>query len=543
MPYYSPPNIFRQSAVKARKENTPNTPKLDTRRSSWQNDTTRLNSPLLRQVSGDMNDYYTTKQLRSEFWTLPHHEADASSFLTSLSSSDSVILTSSMAPTDNLQIFSLNVNDKETAQLAELQTISVPGALITTSCLVPRTIVNSKQPDTHNRLLCSGHQDGVLNLISTSETEGGAKVIKRFNHAKFLKSTRTESLDALLQSRRASPIRKVDSWNNKGFISIVNESLFIYDFNQHRLPLYLQSFTGLEGVQANTENPNLLSLVGSCFGASGLSLLDLRCAGGHGTLYSPDTSENNDHNVSSASCWLNDYTVANTVGDCVKVWDIRSSGTKCIVRGHKGSVKSLKYHRESQRLFTSDDQNYTLAWDMQDLTNVSECHLATGFQSICEENVSQIRQCGNVVSGPNTASSQTLQSGVCGYTLLDTYQDGSLLTLNSSELGLHTVKDVKKSLVPLRNPLRIQATTEDTNVESDSTMNQDSIVSTWENTSDGTIEGDEFNTPVKNGPLSPLLIQEHKHKVLNPSIYSLKEFELSGSTIYNENIIHEEILL
>ncbi|CEP60517.1 Dse1p LALA0_S01e12728g [Lachancea lanzarotensis] len=551
MSYYSPPNIFRQPAVRVRKEHqSPQTPSLDTHSRSWQNNTTRLSSPLLRKVSEDMNDYYTTKQLRSEFWTLPHREQSCTAtFPNSLSCLDDVVLTSSMAPSDNLQLFRLNVQDHETAQLAELQSITVPGAPVTTSCLFPQTFSSFKQPTDHDRLLCSGHQDGVVNLISTSEAEGGAKIIKRFNHAKYLKSTQTDNLDSLLQSKRASPIRQINAWNTNGFISIVNESLFIYDLNQHRLPLYLQSFTGLEAVEANPDNPNLLALVGSRLGPSGLSLLDLRCVGGHGTLYSPDTSGSSDTNVSTACCWLNEYTIANAVKDCVKIWDIRFPGSKCTVKGHKGSVKALKFHKESQRLFTSDDENYTLAWDMENLDNVSECHLANGFQSICEENVSQVKQCGNIISSPNSTpnspSSQTSQSGVSGFTLLELCREGSLLTLDSKELGLHSIRDVEKPFVPSKSALRYQAPVEkNTNVESDSTMNQESLLSSWDNTSEGTIDNDDFSTPIKNQQLSPIRIQDyHTHKVQNPSIYSLKEFELSGSTIYNEHIIHEEILV
>ncbi|SCU84691.1 LAFA_0D11430g1_1 [Lachancea sp. 'fantastica'] len=548
MSYYSPPGIFRQPAVKTRKQKNPQTPSLDTSCRSWQNNTSRLNSPLLRKVSEDMNDYYTTKQLRSEFWTLPHQEENKAVFQNSLSSVDDVVLTSSMAPSDNLQLFRLNVENRETAQLAELQSISVPGAPVTTSCLFPQSFSNPKQPTEHDRLLCSGHQDGVVNLISTSEVEGGAKIIKRFNHAKYLKSTQIENLDSLLLGKRASPIRQVNAWNNNGFISIVNESLFIYDLNQHRLPLYLQSFTGLEAVEANADNSNLLALVGSRLGPSGLSLLDLRCAGGHGTLYSPDTSGSSENNVSTACCWLNEYTIANAVSDCVKIWDIRSPGSKCTVKGHKGSVKALKFHKESQRLFTSDDQNYTLAWDLENLDNVSECHLANGFQSICEKDVSRVKQCGNIISSPNLApsspSSQTSHSRVSGFALLELYRDGSLLTFDSKELGLHSIRNVEKPLVPPRSALRIQAAPEKNNVESDSTMNQESVLSTWDNTSEGTVEIDEFSTPIKNQQLSPIIIQEqHTHKVQNPSLYSLQEFELSGSTIYNEHIIHEEILL
>ncbi|SCU93599.1 LADA_0G03972g1_1 [Lachancea dasiensis] len=545
MTYYTPPNVFRQPAITKRKHNENPALRLGTHRKSWQTDTTRLESPLLRKVSGDMNDYYTTQQLHSEFWTLPQNN-EGFNYFSSLSSTDGVILTSNMRSKDNLQMLTLKA-DQENVHLAELQTISVPGAPITTASLFPSHYAAAKQPLEHDRMLCSGHQDGVVNLISTSEADGNAKVIKRFNQTKYLKATQPESIDSWLQSKRSSPIRQIDGWNDKGFISIINESLFIYDFNQHKLPLYLQSFTGLEALQVNTKNPHLLSLVGSKFGSSGLSLLDLRCGSRSGVLYSPDTNRNSMNSVSTACSWLDEYTVANAIGDSVKVWDIRSSGSKCTVRGHKGSIKSLKFHQESQRLYTSDDQNCTIAWDLRDISNVSECRLATGFQSICENEISQVKQCGNVVLSPDTSAnfrpSDSAESRVSGFTLLDLHYEGSLLTLDSRELGLHTIKNVEKPFVPPRNPRRLQPSLETNMLESDSTMNQESIISQSDNISETTVDVEEFSTPAKNEVASPILIQDHNHKAQSTSIYSLKDFDLSGSTIYNDHIIHEDILL
>lgn len=530
---------------------TGNTPqlKVNTHRKSWQNDTSRMKSPILRKASGDMNDFYSTKQLHSEFWSLPI-TSESTNFSTSLSSCDNIVLTSSMSTKDNLKMYKVRTakTQDDTAQLIELQSISVPGKGVSTSFLLPSSYTHAKQESQHDRLILSGHQDGLVNLISTSETHGDAKIIRRFNHAKYLKTTQPDTLDMWLKSKRSSPVKIVRAWDDRGFISVINESLFIYDLNQHRIPLYLQSFSGLEGLDCNPQNPNLLSLVGSQFGSSGLSLLDLRGGGGHGNLYSPDAEMLGNCSVSTACAWLDEYTVANTIDNQVKVWDIRSTGAKCTVNGHKGSIKGLKYHNDTRRLYSSDDEGYTIAWDLQGIDNVSECHLATGFLSITEEKISEIKQCGNVVVAPKnlrTVSSikegQTESGGISSFTFLETLNDGSLLTLDSKEIGLHSIVEIETPFVPPRNPDRQRRISDGENLESDATLNEESHNSHWEDaSSDVTLDGEEFTTPIKEH-FSPEFIYQNSHKVQNPSIYSLKNMELSGSTIYNDRILHDDL--
>ncbi|CUS22960.1 LAQU0S07e04126g1_1 [Lachancea quebecensis] len=552
--FYTPPNIFRQPAIHSKKDGARSKgPVLNTHKKSWQNDTSRMKSPLLRKASGDMNDFYTTKQLHSEFWSLSQLSGPAT-FSTSLSSCDDVVLTSNMGTRDNLRMFKLGTIDvdcKESVQvqLTELQSISIPDKSVTASCLLPRSFKNPKQGPDHDRLLLAGQQDGVVNLISTSESHGDAKIINRFNHGKYLRSTQGDSLDSWLRTKRSTPIKHMIAWDSKGFASIINESLFIYDMNQHRLPLYLQSFDGLEAMDSNPYNNQLLALAGSSFGTSGLSLLDLRGGCGYGNLYSPDPESLGQTAVSTNCVWLDEFTVANTIANSVKLWDIRTSGTKCVINGHKGFVEALKYDNENQRLFSSDDQGYTIAWDLKDLKNVSECHLATGLQSIGEKDVAEVKQCGNVIVAPNSLrnsmtalSDDILGSGISSFTFLDTLSNGSLLTLDSKEIGLHSIYDVERPFIPPRNPRRLLSKTELENPETDATLHEDLANSTWEDTSDATVEGDEFTTPRK-GQLSPVLIHEKLHKTQNPSIYSLKDLELSGSTIYNERIVHDGLIV
>lgn len=545
--YYQPPNVFRQPAilVKKRQDNTLPCLQLETHKKSWQNDISRIGSPLLRKASGDMNDFYTTQQLRSDYWAVS--SPDPTILTTSLSTYDESLLVSNTSLKDNLKLFQLKNNDKK-SQLYELQSISVPGGSTVSACLLPSSYSCAKQEDHHNQLLLSGHQDGIVNLIATSTQDGNAKIIKRFNHGKYLKSTDPDSLDTWLKGRRSLPIKQIKPWNSKGFISVVNESMFIYDLNQHRTPLYLQSFGGLEALDANPTNPHLLALVGSQFGENGISLLDLRNGQGHGNLYSPDSVAANYSSISRDCAWLNEHTVANAVGNCVKLWDIRATGVKCTVVGHKGSVQSIKYHEESKRLYTSDDQGYAIAWDLDNIDSVKECRLATGFNSIGVESLADVKQCGNIVVSPDMkrmssfTTTHDYDQRTRGSQFLDTLANGSLVTLDSKELGLHAIHNIQRPVVPPRNPRRLLGRPEQDVVESDTTLHHESSSSNWEEASDGTLECDEFTTPVKaqDEPLVLGDIGMHEHK---PSFYSLKDTELSGSTICHEHLIREEIFI
>lgn len=140
----------------------------------------------------------------------------------------------------------------------------------------------------HDQLILTGHQDGVVNLISTSIYKGCAKIIKRFNHNKFLKSTVSSTTPILEISPKTAPILKVSPWNKTGFVSLLNDSLFIYDLKSNmdsmKTPIFLQSYPGINSFAINDfYDPYLLALVGSKFGPNGVSLLDLRT-----NLYIPD---------------------------------------------------------------------------------------------------------------------------------------------------------------------------------------------------------------------------------------------------------------
>lgn len=238
------------------------------------NDASRLGSPLLRKASDDFNDYYTTKKLESQYWKV-NVDKRSTSLPTGLSVVDDTLLVSNMDSKDNLKLLKIQ-QDESTPRLHEIQTISVPGTPIMSTTLLPQRDYDASYYDGHDQLMLTGHQDGVINLISTSMDYGDAKVVKRYKNGKFLSRQDPPNLDNWLQSFTSLPVRKLKPWNQRGFVSLVNDSLFIYDINGSRTPQYLQSFAGIESFAIN-KNPYLLSLCGSQFGKSGIALLDLRC--------------------------------------------------------------------------------------------------------------------------------------------------------------------------------------------------------------------------------------------------------------------------
>ncbi|QLG71293.1 hypothetical protein HG535_0B03320 [Zygotorulaspora mrakii] len=567
--YYQPANVFRQPAlvVKKRSQNNDtgsmlNSVSIDTtqhHRKSWKNDVSRIGSPLLRKASDDFNDHYTAKKLKSEYWKLSNKNG-ASYLPTDLSIVGDTILISNMDSKNNLKLHKLKQSKNgpfsEPTKLHEIQSVSVPGTPIMSSCLLPSKRFSADYFEGHDQLLLCGHQDGVVDLISTSMESGDAKIAKRYKHGKFLKHQKSlqSNLDNWLQSFPSLPVRKIKPWNDTGYTSLVNDSLFIYDLNRAKKPQYLQSFPGIESMAANEfNNPYVLSLCGSQFGNSGVALLDLRTNGLKGNLYIPDcediagesTSCRTKNNTSYDCTWIDEYHVANCVNDIVKIWDIRSTGSqaKCEVLPMKGCIESLNYSIKSKTMYTSDDQGNIMSWDLTRLNNMKKATSAQGFNSISiqdtQELLHDVSQCGNIIINGSSFQKQYSKNTVRGSIFLDTTLDGSLITLDAQELGLHQVCHIECDVTNL-NEKNDQVVLSADTYEDANKLQEDSDVtllghdlSSLSNQSDcssshtlHSIEAYENANVEKN----------MKHDPHSNIIYSLNDLGLSGSTIYRETI-------
>lgn len=384
--YYRPPDIFRQPAIFIKKRDVHHCNDYENMR-SWKTDASKMNSVLLRKVSGDLNDCITSKKLKTDCWNIASKDS-----VTSFSVNEGTILLGTGGSSNNLQLYQLKENEshQKKRKLHSLQTISVPGDSILSTDILElgcNEAISAHDAHAHDRVLLTGHADGIVNLISTSTVKGNARILKRFNHSKYLKVTaQNDAFDfdtQLYNSRRSKPIRHLKFWNKHHFISMINESLFIYDVNQQsKSPLYLHSFAGLESFDVNPANPYSLALAGSSFGNAGVALLDLR-SGDNTQLLVPESPKIG-NGKSSATKWLDEYTLSNSVGSDLKLWDIRYGGLTAEFSGHKGHINSLHWDDDLKRLYSSDDQGLILSWNVKDLNfgeEVLHCSPSHGLQS------------------------------------------------------------------------------------------------------------------------------------------------------------------
>lgn len=557
--YYQPANVFRQPAIIVKKRSQRMAKDLiDTsghHKKSWQNNASKIGSPLLRKASDDYNDHYTTKKLKSEYWKI-NNETRSTSLPSDLSIVDDTLLVSNMDSKDNLKLINVKQPDQKedamsSAKLHELQSISVPGNPIISASLLSNVDFAADFVDGHDQLLLSGHQDGIVNLISTSLENGNAKIVKRYNHGKYLSHKDPATLDSWLQVYNSLPVRKIKPWNGSGFTSLVNDSLFIYDLNRTKSPQYLQSFPGIESVAAN-KNPYLLSLCGSQFGRGGVALLDLRCDQSDRNVYLPDSnttasSRLSSSHTSSYDCvWIDEYHVANCANDAVKIWDIRSTGgqTKCEMLPMKGCIEALSYHSPSKTLYTSDDQGYIISWDLTRMDRMKKGTLAQGFNSIIVQNgnelLHEVSQCGNIVVNGGNPQKQNSENTVQKSIYMESLTNGSLVTLSSTELGLHQICNVEcrastaKANASSYNYTRAKAASIDhyeenrSQEESDTTLlaNELSSLSAHSDCSSShTLHSNGLHESVE-------VSKQFQHQTNSTSIYSMNNVILSGSTIY-----------
>lgn len=478
--YYKAPEVFRQNAIFVKKNRGAAAARNSDDKElalprTCKADSSRLNSPLLRKVSGDLNDVVVTKKLRSDCWKL---ETDVTG-VTSMSVDDSTIVLSNSAKTDNVHLYQLRDASQDDNNIAiagkkllhSLQTISVPGNPIVSTDIVPwqhNATVESFDSSVHDTIMLTGHSDGYVNMIATSTSEGKAKILKRFNHAKHLKVTHpiSDSFGVDLASQvydmhRSKPVRQLKSWNKNHFVSVINESLFVYDVNEHaRNPLFLNNFPGLEHVDPNPVNKHTFSLAGTKFGAAGIALLDLRSNDTTG-LRVPGGELQQQHQGTTecgrsyVSKWLDEYTVANSVGKTLKVWDIRYGEVKAQLLGHYGYVNSLKFDSKLNKLYSSDDQGLILSWDMNAVEFKDEvvcCRPSHGIQSF--NLPSDCIQNGTIINSPDLERVSDKQYGLGSHFL--GISGSNLLSLHDQELRSYSIVHMPMAIrAPPRSPLRL----------------------------------------------------------------------------------------
>ncbi|CCD23279.1 Dse1p NDAI_0B02440 [Naumovozyma dairenensis CBS 421] len=473
--YYEPVTIFRQPAINIKKnfrnstyQNGIGHNKFQYNK-SWQTNTSKMGgSSNLRKVSGDFNDYYTTKKLKSSYWNINHNtnENFNKTIPNSLSINDSTIILSNGDSKDNLKLYNLNsmnndVNENK-IKLQTLQSITVPGTPITTSATI------SLPHNNESPFILTGHQDGQVNLISTSLTEGNAKIIKRFNHSKYLTSISSRGstsrcyksqLDNILNKFESKPIRNLKFKNSNEFISLINDSMFIYDINENKTPKFLQNFPMIESFAINPYHDDVLALCGSDFDNAGISLLDLRKDNDNHTsnnLFTPKVMEPVTRcAINSKSCeWMDETKLFQSHNGIIKVWDIRQTNgeTICEIEPNShfktGIITSIKYDSIEKKLYSCDEFNNLISWNLQHLEKVKKCVLSYGilpsYENIPYES-EEVSECGNFILNSSMGKSEGRKNN--SNMMMDyCYDINGLITVDFEELGVHQICDVKCSI-------------------------------------------------------------------------------------------------
>nr|Q75AI1.2 RecName: Full=Protein DSE1; AltName: Full=Daughter-specific expression protein 1 [Eremothecium gossypii ATCC 10895] len=467
-------------------------------------------SPGTERRTAELSGFYTTKKLRSLYWTL-RTDASLTAFAVA-QERDTILISNRHHSEENLKLYQY---DNVKSKLRRIQTITLPGGSVV-ACALPgpgfNVVMGEALRRTHDQLILTGHEDAVVNLIATSLEEGDARIIRRFNPAKYLRRLRAQYGDEAadmpwLQEIDSLRVRQLTPWRSvktdaTGFIALVNELIFIYTFDDTREPLYMHHFPGVESFDVNPENELLLALSGSKYGANGISLLDLTKMRGIGRQYAPAGHlKAFERAADSKHClWLDKSLLVNSVGNILRVWDIRcSTGLKCEVLGHKSNITAVRYHKNSHTLYSCDEDGYIFSWELSHLlrelegmTDVRRMTLCRSPQSIkTADDCSTTIQCGNIVVAPDTEFSSKRNSSVrssssrLGRLHLQFLGDGTLITLDALELGVHKVQDAKCYIAPSKNKLRrhselpiktLAPSAVSHAVESDSSLSSDSTL-------------------------------------------------------------------
>ncbi|AMD22624.1 HHL146Cp [Eremothecium sinecaudum] len=244
--------------------------------------------------------FYTTKKMQSEYWNL---NTGAVPSALAVEPENGVIMVSYKDGTDeNLRLFRYN-SDK--GKMQELQSVSIPGEkIVLCELLGPKYIQAMKKREDkicsyHDQLILTAHADGVVNLISTSLELGDAKVIRRFNHKRYLRNELVVGDDKCAfnssdceneQVKSTTHIRELKPWFgestcNMGFASVIGDHLFVCEFANNRYPIFQRHCPGITAIDLNPENVSLLAMAGAKYGKNGIAICDFSKGSTSGSLF------------------------------------------------------------------------------------------------------------------------------------------------------------------------------------------------------------------------------------------------------------------
>jgi len=459
-------------------------------------------------VSEDYNDHYTTQKLKSDYWTTRQmtEENDTwNDIAISQSNNRLCIANTNQSNETKLSLFQLHDNNNSSSKISlnKLHNVTLPkNNPVTTLSFVE--FHSRRHHD--NDLLLTAHQNGYVHLITTSATDG-SQIVSRFNHSKFM--TFDNDLTVI---NGAMPIRQLESDlnSNNGFVSLINESLFIYDISMNKSPTYLNHFPSINKFALHKDTP--LVALGQ---VNGISFLDVRDAN-KPAIYSVG---NNNNNITAIE-WIDDHTISlgKANAGTVQLFDIRmlqqpSTTSIPLWECHldsNSSVRSLKYNSNNKTLSVLDDMGALTRWDLATRpgfnfnfnSTTQHCYLKNGLHSVTRNhNASNVLQCGDTLVKNGNLSGMTL------------WKD-AVIAHGLNELSMHRIVDIEMSTSPTSSKTPVSPTYS-TGTSMDSITIMDSPITFNENVtgvdSDATSLFDSYSeddhadiATLRPEPLSPI---------------------------------------
>ncbi|KAG0672511.1 daughter-specific expression- protein [Maudiozyma exigua] len=456
MKYYEPIGVFRQPAITSKQQRNYNN-------KNWLNDYSRNdtngNFTQLRKISQDYNDHYTVKKLQSNYWNSDQlfNNQQYIDTLAISSTQDKLCIVNNDT---NLALFQLNSVSDDDIKLNKLHNIILPKDKTTPITQLKFIDFHSRR-NHNNDLLLTGHRDGNVHMIKSNSNN--SQITTRYNHSKYMTFTN----DICSTASRSMPIRQLecDPFGNNGFVSLINESLFMYDFDNYKSPTYLNHFPRINQFALTSQVP-LVALAHT----HGFSLLDVREAT---TPHICHTS----HLLQSIE-WINDTMIATGTQSTglIQLFDIRmlnNNVTNPVAQCHlhnNVSTKSLRYNSNLRDLYALDDMGTVTRWDLggndNNANTCTDMYLKTGLQStmINENNSQQLLRAGDtLLQGHNVSG-------------MHVTKNDSVITYGFDELSLHRIVDITMSSTTTitQTPTTVDNDVEET-IDSDGTSLFDSI--------------------------------------------------------------------
>ncbi|CCK69969.1 Dse1p KNAG_0D02190 [Huiozyma naganishii CBS 8797] len=379
------------------------------------NSRTKLRLPDVRKISNDFNDYYTTKKLKSDYWRINSLNVNSSNSIpVDFDVSGESLVIGNASDTQNLNFFKLasqddTANSYPKVSLAKLQSVTVPGKPIVTTSLIDGCTAEQR--------LLTGHQDGKVNLIST--TQNHSEIVKRFNHTKYLKST--SMWGPLKHADTPSPVRQLEVWqNDRQFVSVINDLLFIYSMEHTREPLYLNNHTSLQSVSLSKSYPYIMMLTLK----DSVELLDVRTPQTV-KLYSPNPADK------LRCCEVMDTNrLAVGTSNAIDIVDWRNPQNDVIsqCRG-SGDARSLTHNSKLNELSCLDRFGNLSKWDMTYDAPIRT--LKNGFRRTIDTDGFQ---CGDIVVSHGDIRQ------------IKPWEGDSIATIGFEEVGVHRIVEVKNEI-------------------------------------------------------------------------------------------------